>query len=75
MQSNLETLQAEVLRLPPVDRARLLDRLISGLDVDDEVEAEWDALADKRDQELRSGVAETVSLETVIARLQAKLAR
>ena len=48
MSTTLETLQAEVLRLLPQDRARLLDRLIASLDVDTEAEAAWDALADQR---------------------------
>lgn len=68
----LETLQAEVLRLPPADRARLLDRLIASLDVDAGAEAAWDALADQREQELSSGTATAVPLEVVVARLEAR---
>ena len=52
MSTTLETLQAEVLRLSPADRARLLDRLIASLDVDSDAEAAWDDLTDKREQEL-----------------------
>ena len=44
MSTTLEALQAEVLRLSPADRARLLDRLIASLDVDSEAEAAWDDL-------------------------------
>ena len=47
MQTTLETLQAEVMRLSPADRAKLLDRLIVSLDVDPDAEAAWDELADK----------------------------
>lgn len=36
-----ETLQAEVLRLSRADRAKLLDRLITILDKDPEIEAGW----------------------------------
>ena len=39
MQSTLETLQAEVMRLSPADRAKLLDSLITSLDIDADVEA------------------------------------
>lgn len=67
----LETLQAEVLRLPPADRAKLLDRLIASLDVDASVEAAWDELADQREQELVGGT-QAVSLEIVVARLEAR---
>jgi len=72
MSTSLEALQAEVLRLSPADRARLLDRLIASLDVDNDVEAAWDELADKREQELETGSAQSVSLDVAIARLEAR---
>ena len=71
MSSTLETLQAEVLRLSPKDRARLLDRLIASLDVDTEVEAAWDALADQRETEIEAGVVQPVPLDVALARLEA----
>lgn len=72
MTLTLETLQAEVLRLSPADRARLLDRLIASLDVDASAEAAWDKLADEREQELAVGVATGIPLDVVIARLEAR---
>lgn len=72
MTLTLETLQAEVLRLSPADRARLLDRLIASLDVDTGAEAAWDKLADEREQELAAGVAGAAPLEAVVARLEAR---
>ena len=72
MTITLETLQAEVLRLSPADRARLLDRLIASLDVDASAEAAWDKLADEREQELAVGGATAVPLDVVIARLEAR---
>jgi hypothetical protein len=68
----LESLQAQVLRLPPADRAKLLDRLIASLDVDAEAEAAWDNLADRREGELQAGTAEAVALDVAIARLEAR---
>ncbi len=68
-----ETLQAEVLRLSRADRAKLLDRLITILDKDPEIEAGWDALADKRGREIREGTAEAVPLEVAVARLEARV--
>ncbi len=70
MSSTLETLQAEVLRLSPADRARLLDRLIASLDVDGE--AAWDALADQREGEFETGAVQPVPLDVAIARLEAR---
>ena len=72
MSTTLETLQAEVLRLPPADRAKLLDRLIASLDVDASVEAAWDQLADQRENELAAGTAAEVPFEVAIARLEAR---
>jgi hypothetical protein len=72
MSSNLETLQEEVLHLSPADRARLLDRLITSLDVDAEAEAAWDSLAEEREQELTSGTVEAVSIDVVVARLETR---
>ena len=41
MSTNLEILEAEVMQLAPVERSRLLERLIVSLDSDPEVEAAW----------------------------------
>ena len=70
MSTTLEALQAEILRLSPAGRARLLDRLIASLDVDSEAEAAWDELADKREQE--TGAVQSVPLDAAIARLEAR---
>ncbi len=72
MSTTLEILQAEVLRLPPADRAKLLERLIASLDVDARVEAAWDQLADQREKELAEGTATDVPFEVAIARLEAR---
>lgn len=75
MTITLETLQAEVLRLPPADRAKLLDYLVASLDVDAGAEASWDELADQREHELAIGVTAAVPLGLVIARLEARFPR
>ena len=72
MQATLETLQAEVMRLSPADRAKLLDSLITSLDIDADVEAEWDELADRREYDLESGAAKGIPLEVAVARLEAR---
>jgi putative addiction module component (TIGR02574 family) len=70
--TSFEALQSEVLRLPPADRTRLLERLIVSLDADTETEAAWDAIADAREQELQVGGAQGVPLEDALARLEAR---
>ena len=72
MSQSLETLEAEVLRLSAAERSRLLDRLIASLDVDAEIEAEWDAVADSREAEIDSGTAQSIPFEEAIARLEAR---
>lgn len=54
------------------DRARLLDRLVASLDMDANVEAAWDAVADQREQELDVGAVPGVPLELAIGRLEAR---
>jgi putative addiction module component (TIGR02574 family) len=70
--TSVEALEAEVLRLSPADRARLLARLIASLDADAEIEAAWDAIADAREADLDSGKVECVPLEEAVARLEAR---
>ena len=70
--STVEALQAQADKLSPADRSRLLEHLISRLDMDPEVEAQWDALADARQAELDSGAVKSVPYEDAIARLEAR---
>lgn len=72
MAKTLEILQAEVMRLSLADRARLLERLVASLDIDTSAEADWDELADKREEELNSGNVEVVPVDVVVARLEAR---
>jgi hypothetical protein len=72
MATSLEALQAEVLRLAPSDRARLLERLILSLDSDAETDAAWDAVAGAREAEISTGAVSAVPLEDALARLEAR---
>jgi CMP-N-acetylneuraminic acid synthetase len=69
MAAALEELEAEILRLSPADRSKLLDRLVVSLDLDARLESAWDAEADRREAELAASTG-TASLEEVIARLE-----
>ena len=73
MITTLETLEAEVLKLPASDRSHLLQRLLASLDVDEDVEAAWDREADRREAELDSGAVQALPGEDVMARLRARL--
>ena len=72
IQAALETLQAEVLRLSPADRTKLLDCLVASLDIDLDVEAAWDERADRREHDLETGAAKAIPLEVAVARLVAR---
>ena len=72
---NLEVLEAEVLKLAPLDRSHMLERLIASLDMDTEVEEAWAREADRRDAELESGLIVAVPAQEAIARLRARLPR
>ena len=70
MSTSPDALQAEVSRLSPADRARLLEQ--RSLKVDDEVEAAWEAVADEREADVAAGKARPIPFEEAIARLEAR---
>ncbi len=73
MPTTLEELEREVLRLPPGDRSRLLDRLIDSLDDAEVVDAAWEREAARRDAEIESGASEAVDGKEAVARLRAQV--
>ena len=75
MNSDLEALEAEVLKLAPAERSHLLERLIASLDADPEVEEAWEREADRREAELESGSVTAVPGPEAMARLRSRLAR
>lgn len=68
-----EELEAAALRLPSHERARLAEMLIASLDEDDEIAKAWVDTADRRYDELRSGVVQGVPLDEALARIRSKL--
>ena len=75
MSTNLEVLEAEVLKLAPSDRSHLLERLIASLDADAELEAAWEQEADRREAQFDSGSVAAVPGAEVLNRLRSTLAR
>lgn len=75
MNTSLEVLEAEALKLAPADRSHLLERLIASLDVDPEVEEAWELEADRREASLESGAAIEVPGQEAMKRLRSRLAR
>lgn len=69
----LDAIEIEVMNLTTEDRSHLLDRLISSLDSDAAMVAEWDAEAERRDAEVDAGQIQLVALDDALAALYAKL--
>ncbi len=67
-----DTLEAEALQLAPEERARLIDKLITSLDIDPEVEEAWAAEVERRNAELESGTVSLVPGPETIARLMSE---
>lgn len=74
MSMSVEALEAELLRLPNADRARLLDRVVASLDADADRERAWSALAARRDAEIDSGSVVPIPVAQAIASLRSELA-
>jgi len=75
MASSSRQLEAQVLKLPPEERARLAERLISSLDeeVDAEAEAAWIREGERRLDELKSGKVKGRAAAGVFRRARAAL--
>lgn len=69
----IEALEAELLRLPSVERARLLDRVVASLDADRARDEAWDQLAAARDAEIESGASAPESGPDAVDRIRSEL--
>jgi putative addiction module component (TIGR02574 family) len=69
--TNLD-IEAEALKLPSHERARLAELLIASLDEEDEWAQAWAAEAERRYEELKSGAVTGVPAEEVFARLRSR---
>ncbi len=69
----LDAIETEVMNLNTGDHSHLLDRLISSLDSDAAILAEWEAEAERRDAEVDAGQVQLVPLDDALAALYAKL--
>jgi len=71
----INTLEKEVLRLPPEERARLAELLLSSLDELPEAELEriWFAEAQRRAEQIDSGAVQLIPSEEVERKARALL--
>jgi len=70
MSLTVEAIEAEALTLSAGDRARLVEKLISSLDVDPEVEEAWAAEVERRHAEIEKGTVTLVSGPEALAKLK-----
>ena len=73
MASSIEVIEAEVLRLPRIQRSMLLESIAVSLPPDPDVEEAWELEADRREAQIAAGSVQLVPGEEALARLRAKL--
>lgn len=67
----MEELTAKARALPPADRVRLAEDLLSTVqEVDEETEAAWDAEIRRRIAEIDAGTAKLIPAEEVFAQVR-----
>lgn len=74
MSTSVHDLEAEILGLPPEDRARLLERLIASFEPKSKAQQAWMDLALRRQADVRAGKVAMVPGDEALARVRARLA-
>ena len=69
----VETLEAAALHLTPAGRERFVDRLITTLDPDPEVEEAWAAEIDRRQSEIENGIISLLPGPETLVKLKAEI--
>lgn len=69
----IHELEAEVLGLPPEERARLLERLIASFEPESRMRDAWVSLALQRESEVKSGKVSLVLGDEAIARIRQRV--
>ena len=72
MSAKIEIVEAEAMQLSPGERARLIERLISSLDIDPAVEEAWAAEVERRNEEIESGAVSLLPGPETLAKLKAE---
>lgn len=72
---SVQEIEAEVMKLSRSERARLAQRILASLDVDDEIEAAWAKETARRWEEMETGAVEAIPAADVFAQARARLGR
>lgn len=73
METEMEKLEAEALKLTPGERAALAQRLLASLEEDAGIEEAWAAEVERRIAEAESGAVQLIPIAEALARVRAKL--
>jgi putative addiction module component (TIGR02574 family) len=73
MDTELEKVEAEALKLKPGERAALAQRLLASLEEDKEIEEAWAQEVERRIAEVESGAVQLIPIEEALARVRAAL--
>jgi putative addiction module component (TIGR02574 family) len=72
MASTVEALEAEALQLSATERARLIERLITSLEADPQIEEAWAAEVERRHAQIENGTVSVLPGAETLARLKAE---
>jgi len=72
MSSTVEALEAEALQLTTAERARLIERLITSLDTDPDVEEAWAAEVERRHAQIENGTVSVLPGPEALVGLKAE---
>jgi putative addiction module component (TIGR02574 family) len=73
MATPMHDLEAEVLGLPPEDRARILERLIASFEPESASQKAWLNEAQRRRAEVKAGKVAMVPGDEALARVRARI--
>lgn len=73
MDTEIDKLEAEALKLAPGERAVLAQRLLASLEEDAEIEEAWAVEIERRIAEVESGAVQVIPIEEALARVRAAL--
>jgi putative addiction module component (TIGR02574 family) len=73
MNTDIDTLEAEALKLTPTERAALAQRLLASLDEDAKIDEAWAVEVERRIAEIENGSVQLIPIEEALAQVRAAL--
>lgn len=73
METRLERLETEALKLTPGERAALAQRLWASLAVDPEIEEAWAVEVERRIADVESGAVQVIPMDEALAQVRSSL--